>query len=512
MQQLKRNGGVKMMRAHRSTISGIVGVVLMICLVASGAFAYDGEENAIVRLSAAADSQERLHSLDLEMGKSAYVRTDFNVKRVSVGSPKILEVVVLSPREVQLVPQKKGTTNLIFWGAKGDPAAIVDVSIGNSFTVIERKLRSILGSDNIQVEAVGEGIVLRGSVGGPIHVERASAIARSFFAEDGEDKVVNTLEVGGNQQVMIEVVIAEMQRTLGRRLTTNWSAAVRTGSKLFTFDNLLGNLVGLDERTVSFPPPSVVSELNFSERIDLVGTFINNGSFAFNSFIELATERGLAKVLAKPTLLARSGQKASFLAGGEVPIPIAQGGAFGSITIEFKQFGVGVEFAPTVLGEDRIHLEVSPEVSEPDFTIGTSTGGVFTPGFITRRASTSVELADGQSFAIAGLLSERMREFVERVPVLGDIPVLGALFRSQDYQRDETELVLIVTPRLVKPLTGELQLPTDSFVDPEDWEFYLLGALEHQRRGKHRSVEDETATLIGPSGYRLPVAMEEEVR
>ena len=501
-----------MMRGHRGTTLGIVGAVLTICLIASGASGDDGEGGAVVRLSAASDAQKRFRSLDLELGKSVFVQTDFTVKRVSVGSPKVLEVVVLSPREVQLVPQKKGTTNLIFWSKKGEPAAIIDVSIGNSFTVIERKLRSILGSDDIHVEAVGEAIVLRGSVGGPIHVERASAIASAFFAEDGESKVVNTLEVGGNQQVMIEVIIAEMQRTLGRRFTTNWSAAVRTGGRLLTFDNLLGNLVGLNERTVTMIPPSVASELSFSDRIDLVGTFINDGSFAFNSFIQAATERGLAKVLAKPTLLARSGQSASFLAGGEVPIPVAQGGAFGSITVEFKQFGVGVEFAPTVLGDDRIHLEVSPEVSEPDFTIGTSTGGVFTPGFITRRASTSVELADGQSFAIAGLLSDRVREFVERVPVLGDIPILGTLFRSQDFRSEETELVLIVTPRLVTPLTGELELPTDSFVEPEGWEFFLLGAMEHQRRGTRSGDQDETATLMGPAGYRLPVAMEEEVR
>jgi pilus assembly protein CpaC len=512
MQQLKRNGGVKMMRGQRSATLGIVSAVLAVCLVASAAPAYDGEGGAIVRLSSAVDDQQRLRSLDLEMGKSVFVQTDFTVKRVSVGSPKVLEVVVLSPKEVQLVPQQKGTTNLIFWSTRGDPAAVVDVSIGNSFTEIERKLRSILGSDDIHVEAVGEAIVLRGNVGGPILVERASAIARSFFPEGGEGKVVNSLEVGGNQQVMIEVIIAEMQRNLGRRLATNWSAAIRTGSRLMLFESLLGGLAGIDQRNVTMIPPGIVEELTFSDRIDLAGTFINNGSFAFNTFIQAATERGLAKVLAKPTLLARSGQSASFLAGGEVPIPVAQGGAFGSITIEFKQFGVGVEFAPTVLGDDRIYLEVSPEVSEPDFTIGTSTGGVFTPGFITRRASTSVELADGQSFAIAGLLSERVRQIVERVPVLGDIPILGALFRSQDFQRDETELVLIVTPRLVTPLTGELELPTDSFVEPEGWEFFLLGAMEKQCQGDSSDYEADTATLMGPAGYRLPVAMEEEVR
>jgi pilus assembly protein CpaC len=303
-----------------------------------------------------------------------------------------------------------------------------------------------------------------------------------------------------------------MQRNLGRRLATDWNSAIRTGSRLFTFDSLLGGLTALDERDVLLGPPlGVATGLEFADRVDMVGTFINEGSFLFNAFIEFATERRLAKVLAKPTLLARSGQSASFLAGGEVAIPVAQGGAFGSITVEFKQFGVGVEFAPTVLGEDRIHLEVSPEVSEPSLALGAAVGGIFTPGFVTRRASTSVELADGQSFAIAGLLSENVNEVVEKVPLLGDIPVLGLLFRSQQFQRDETELVLIVTPHLVKPLTGELPLPTDSFVEPNAWEFFFLGAMEGRREGD-TGGDPETATLMGPAGYRLPIAMEEKVQ
>jgi Flp pilus assembly secretin CpaC len=164
MQALERNGGVKMMRGQCSRALGIVGAVLAICLVASGASGFDGEKGAIVRLSTAVDDQERLHSLDLEVGKSVFVQTDFTVKRVSVGSPKVLEVVVLSPNEVQLVPQQKGTTNLIFWRAKGDPAAVIDVSLGNSFSEIERKLRSILEATTSRSRAVGEAIVLRGNV------------------------------------------------------------------------------------------------------------------------------------------------------------------------------------------------------------------------------------------------------------------------------------------------------------------------------------------------------------
>jgi pilus assembly protein CpaC len=213
-------------------------------------------------------------------------------------------------------------------------------------------------------------------------------------------------------------------------------------------------------------------------------------------------DKNLAKILAKPTLLARSGQTASFLVGGEIPIPVSQGGGFGSITVSYKSFGIGVEFTPTVLGPDRIHLEVAPEVSAPDFSLGVNIGGVATPGFVTRRASTSVELADGQSFAIAGLLRDETSGSIEKYPLLGDIPILGALFRSTSFRRQETELVIIVTPRIVRPLPkGPPQLPTDHFINPNEFEFFLLGALESQRTGEE--APEAPAGLIGPAGHRV---------
>jgi pilus assembly protein CpaC len=300
--------------------------------------------------------------------------------------------------------------------------------------------------------------------------------------------------------VMIEVIVAEMSRSMGRRLKVNWDTMVETGVKTFTFTNFLGDLISLDDDPMS-------DALLVRSGVDFIGSYRNPGNFGISYFVEAAVDHNLAKVLAKPTLIARSGQTASVLVGGEVPIPVAQGGAFGSITIQFKSFGVAVEFTPTVLGDDRIYLEVAPEVSEPDFTLGTEVAGFATPGFVTRRASTSVELGDGQSFAIAGLLRDFTTEMISKYPVLGDIPVLGALFRSIEYQRQETELVIIVTPRLVRPLSeGPPPLPTDNFVDPNDFEFFLLGALESQRTGK--SAEPASAGLIGPSGHRVPAEVE----
>jgi pilus assembly protein CpaC len=443
-------------------------------------------------------------SLDLELGKSVYVRAGFSVKRVSVGDPEIADVLVLSPTELQIVPKRIGETNMILWERGGEPTVILDVSVGTSFTTLERRLQAVLKTDTIQVETFGAAVALTGSVPSPVMMERAIQLAGAYFIqEDKEDpptSVVNALEVGGNQQVMIEVIVAEMSRSLGRRLTVNWDTIVETGVKTFTFTNFMGDLISLDDDPLS-------DALLVRSGVDFIGRFRNPGRFGISYFVEAAVDNNLAKILAKPTLISRSGQTASVLIGGEVPIPVAQGGAFGSITVLFKSFGIAVEFTPTVLGPERIHLEVAPEVSEPDFTLGTEVGGFTTPGFVTRRASTSVELGDGQSFAIAGLLKDNTTEFVEKYPFLGDVPVLGALFRSSDYRREETELVILVTPHLVRPLPeGPPPLPTDHFVDPNAFEFFLLGALESQRSGEPES--GASAGLMGPSGHRVPAEIE----
>lgn len=441
-------------------------------------------------------------ALDLELGKSVFLRSPFKVRRVSVGDPEIVDVLVLSTREIQLVPKRIGETNMIVWEQSGQPNVILDVSVGTSFTTLERRLGSVLQTDAIHVESMGNAVVLTGSVPSPVLAERAVTMANAYFVKDEKEErtVVNALEVGGNQQVMIEVIVAEMSKSLGRRLTVNWDTLVESGLKTYSFTGLLGDLISL--------PEDAGDPLLVRTGVDFIGTFRNPGNFALTYAVEAAIDRNLAKVLAKPTLMARSGQTASVLVGGEVPIPIAQGGAFGSITIQFKEFGVAVNFTPTVLGPERIHLEVAPEVSEPDFTLGTEVAGFTTPGFVTRRASTSVELGDGQSFAIAGLLRDFTTEFVEKYPLLGDIPVLGALFRSVEFQRQETELVIIVTPHLVKPLPeGPPPLPTDHFIEPNAFEFFLRGALESQ----HARDEKEPGTsagLIGPTGHRVPAEIE----
>jgi pilus assembly protein CpaC len=226
---------------------------------------------------------------------------------------------------------------------------------------------------------------------------------------------------------------------------------------------------------------------------DLTGSY-DGATTDVTSAIRAARSRGLVKILAEPTLVARSGERANFLAGGEVPFPEAQG--FGATSIAFHPFGVGVDFVPTVLDSGRIHLQISPEVSEPDYSLAVNTDGLQVPGFRTRRASTGVELGDGQSFAIAGLLSDTTTTVIERVPGFGDVPILGTLFRSQSFQNRETELVIIVTPRLVKPLgPGPHPLPTDHYQAPDDVDFFIHGREEG---GHPQAQESDQATAGAP--------------
>jgi pilus assembly protein CpaC len=302
--------------------------------------------------------------------------------------------------------------------------------------------------------------------------------------------VINLLEVSGIHQVMIEVTIAEMSRSVGRDFSVDFEAMIDKGARAYSFSSAIAGAGA----TTANP--------------NLFGGYAGN-ELTLDGAIEALRQRGLVKVLAEPTLVARSGQKASFLAGGEVPVPVPQG--LGTVSVEFKPFGVGVEFVPTVLGSDRIHLEVTPEVSAPDFTLGTAIEGVAVPAFNTRRASTSVELRDGQSFAIAGLLSDRVSSVVDEVPGFADVPILGQLFRSQEFRREETELVLIVTPRLVKPLpAGPKRLPTDDYVPPSDSEFFVFGRMEGSRHDASRDPEGasgaEEGGMMGARGHRVAVS------
>jgi pilus assembly protein CpaC len=302
-------------------------------------------------------------------------------------------------------------------------------------------------------------------------------------------KVINLLEVGGVQQVMLEVRVSEMQKTLMRRLGFNFSYLSADGRHIGL--SLLNNLVKLPEDP-GFPAKGLV----VSDRVNAIYQFTHNGA-SLTGFVDALKEQGLLTVLAEPTLTTLSGQMASFNAGGELPIPEASG--LGTVSIKYKKFGVGLSFTPTVLSDGKISMQVNPRVSDLDFSNAIVSNGFVIPAFTERDVSTVVELADGQSFAVAGLLNENVTETVSKFPLLGDIPILGALFRSSAFKKNETELVIIVTPHLVKPLDMSKQtLPTDKFSDPGDFKFYLMGILSGKPK---ESVSLNTKGFDGEVGH-----------
>jgi pilus assembly protein CpaC len=329
---------------------------------------------------------------------------------------------------------------------------------------------------DVRVTPTGDSVTLSGTVSSTANLSQVLALADSYYPK----KVINLLEVGGVHQVMLEVRVAEMSRSLLRRLGFNFAYLSNSGTNFGI--SLLNNL------TSGFPAPTGVSD-----RIQAIFRFTGGGA-TWTTFIDALKEDGLVKVLAEPTLITMSGKSANFLAGGEFPIPVPQNsGGSTTITIEYKPFGVGLNFSPVVLSNKKISMQVAPEVSDLDFSNAIQISGFVIPSITTRRASTTVELPDGQSFAIAGLLKDNVREVVSKYPLLGDIPILGALFRSSTFLKNETELIIIVTPHLVKPLNLAKQtLPTDQYIEPNDFEFYLLGALE----GSGSKKEERSA---GPS-------------
>ena len=293
---------------------------------------------------------------------------------------------------------------------------------------------------------------------GPPQPRRLEAFQRLL-----QEEFLNFLEVGGVHQVMLEVRIAEMSRGITKRLGINVG-----------YQSSGGNFGAILPGNVSSLTPDGTSTA--SGTVNALFRFFGFGT-TWTVFIDAMKETGLVKILAEPNLITTSGQTASFLAGGEYPIPVPQ--ELGVIGIDYKQYGVGLEFTPIVLSNDRISIQVSPSITELDYSTAVSAGGVAVPGLTTRELSTTIELADGQSFALAGLLQSDVREIITKYPVLGDIPVLGALFRSKGFQKNETELIVIATVHLVKPIDMTQQpLPTDQFVEPDGFEFYMLDRLE----------------------------------
>ena len=419
--------------------------------------------------------------VQLSEGKSTLMRLPSPASRVTVGDASVADVHLLNPSELYLLGKSIGSTNLMIWNRNND-ATIIDLTVSLDTGALQSRLAILLpGEKNIRITTAADTLILSGTVSDVVKAEQAMALATAYVqrsakatqaapapAQDGAaapaapaaPKVVNMLGIAAPQQVMLEVKVAEVSKTLVDQLGASVGASKTRGSWTYTLlSNLLSGGAG-------------------------VASAANNGNGNFAA-LDAQKRDGLVKVLAEPTIMAISGQEASFLAGGKIFIPVAQTNVGGqpTITLEEKEFGVAVKFTPTVLEGGRINLKVAPEVSDLNREgVGITATGVSTtailPSFTTRRATTTVQLYDGQSFAIGGLIKNNVTQNIKALPVLGEVPVLGALFSSSDFQSDRTELVFIITPRLVKPLAADYPLPTDGFIEPSRAEFFLEGKME----------------------------------
>ncbi len=411
-------------------------------------------------------SQEA-RKLQIVSGKSLIIDSDRSLKRVSIADPKIADFMLLTPNQVYVTGKTAGTTNMILW-SNDIPTAIYDLEVTYDVSMLKEKLHELLpGEEEIQVFSSKDSITLTGRVSSAGNLSQVLSLAEAYAPKG---KINNLLEVGGVHQVMLEVKVAEISRSATQRMGVNFNYV--NGDEFGV--GLLGGITKFVDPTKDEIVSSNPFGQSVSSSINGVLKF-NSGSTSWTTFIDALKEDGLAKVLAEPTLIAMSGKSANFLAGGEFPVPVPQG--LGTVAIEYKPYGVGLTFTPVVLSKDKISITVEPNVSELDYSAPVRLEGYIIPGITTRRASTTVELGDGESFAIAGLLRENVRDSVQKYPFLGEIPVLGALFRSKAFQKNETELIVIVTPRLVKPIDGSKQtLPTDFYVEPTEAEYYLLAA------------------------------------
>jgi pilus assembly protein CpaC len=410
----------------------------------------------------------RLH---LIVGKTTVLKIPKPVRKVRAYIPdtNIAEARNVSPssHEILITAKAPGTTNLTIW-RDNRFSAIYDLEVSCDISRLKRRLHEILPDESdIRVIPTHDAITLAGRVSNAVNLSQAMALAEAFASRG---KVKNLLEVGGVHQVMLEVRVAEISKSIGKRLGINFGYANSKGD--FGISTLAGLHQVVDDGVIG----THGMEFSVSSAVNALFRF-NHGSASWTGLIDALREDRLIKILAEPTLVALSGQTADFLVGGEFPIPIPQG--LGTVAIEYKSFGVCLSFTPVVLSNNRISLKVAPEVSEIDFSTAIRSEGVNVPGLSIRKASTTIELADGQSFAIAGLLRDTARDSLSKFPGLGDIPVLGTLFRSREFQKAKTELIIVATPRLVKPLDLKKQtLPTDFYVEPDDADIYLWGNME----------------------------------
>ena len=412
-----------------------------------------------------------------------------NVASVWTSNPGVADIYVNSPHQINVFGKAFGDATVIATAADGSVVYGAVVRVSQNLPTINEVMRAAMPESDVRVMTVGQTAILQGTIASPADSAFAQDLAMSElnpgvdFSKPGalcKICVVNRLKVATPLQVTLKVRIAEVNRSLLKQIGVN----------LFSSDSTSGFKFGIGQGGTATTGPgsspfSVGSLATGGTTLGIAGKLLG---LDLSGAVDLAQKDGLVTILAEPNLTALSGETASFLAGGEFPIPISQ--ALGAVTIEYKQYGVGLAFTPVVLADGRISMRVRPEVSELSDSGSIKVGDVQVPALLTRRAETTVELGSGQSFMIAGLLRNTTTNSINKAPFLGDLPILGALFRSTNFRRDETELVIIVTPYLVRPVSGQLAAPTDGYRAPDDAQNTFL-----------------RQTYVGKSGARTPLAI-----
>jgi pilus assembly protein CpaC len=407
-------------------------------------------------------------ALNVPMNRAVVIESDSPFAELSIANPGIADISSLSDRTIYVLGKEPGRTTLTLLGANGRLITNVEVHVTPDIAEFKERLEQILPGENIEVRTANDGIVLSGTVSSISRLDRALELANRYAPE----RVSNLMTVGGTQQVMLQVRFAEMQRSVSKSLSSSLALqGVGLGGNL-------GVSGGTNALSTSTNIASALSGTSTTDGDDN-GAFLfgfNAGGIEVGILLEALESRGVVRTLAEPNLTALSGQEAKFLAGGEYPVPVSQDG--GSISIEYKPFGVEMAFTPRVIDGDLINIELAASVSSIDPSNGFTANGFTIDAFRRRETSTTVEMRDGESFAIAGLLSDDFTDLNGQVPWIGDVPVLGALFRSAEYSRRQTELVIIVTPHLVTPTRGEaLALPTDRVQPPTERDLFLFGRV-----------------------------------
>lgn len=469
-----------------------------------------GQHQSVVKLTEADAGTRRV--VHIGLGKSVMVELPRPARDVMVSNPQAVDAVVQSSSRIFLLARGYGETNAFIFDELGEQFITLEIYVKRETTGLEALLRRLIPGSNIKTEVLNQTIILTGTVRTPVDSNRAGQIAKQFIdtqfefksstTVDGvavksqaiskgtnplESNVINMLAVEGEEQVMLKVTVAEVQRELLKQFGINLGATINAGnfSTALLTQNALPLTAALGLGTLPIPGVDVSdgSIANYNTG-PAPGTFGNSGlaggwaggNANVTHAIRALERAGLLRALAEPTLTAISGESAKFLAGGEFPIPVVD--TQGGISVTFKEFGVGVAFTPTVMSEGRISLKIETEVSELSNSGAVVISGISIPALKKRQAQSTVELPSGGSLALAGLISDDVRQNIDGLPGLKDLPVLGTLFRSRDFVKRETELVVIVTPYLVKPVSRqELGRPLDGLGEATDLKAMFLGHL-----------------------------------